>query len=415
MQLEKYSFGTGDRFGLEGIAQLKAIKEINDSGIPITPVWNKSNREHEIIDSSPADVRKEADMAINELKFKGNYFVDADHINLSNVDKYIEHSDFFTIDVSDDIDNDPGGAKLREFRARYNKYTGVFQPEGFESPYTISDSDLDFIGKKYIQAMEKGSEIYQHIARFKKPGTFITEVSIDETDQPQSPVELFFILAELGRLNVPVNTIAPKFSGRFNKGVDYEGDLTKFEKEFREDILVLKKAVNEFTLPKNLKLSIHSGSDKFSIYPVIGRLIKELNAGIHVKTAGTTWLEEIIGLAISGEEGLDMVKSFYKQSFERRDDLCAPYLQVIDIDPSSLPAPDEVDKWSGNQFADSVRHIPANKNYNPNIRQLMHVGYKVAAENKDLFLSLINKNKEIVENEVYTNIYDRHLKLLFLL
>ncbi len=413
MKLGKYSFGTGDRFGLQGKGQLKAVKKANDLGIPLTPVWNKSYREHSIIGSNPEDVRIEADQAIKELNFHSDYFVDADHINLSNVDGFIDHSDFFTIDISDFIGIPPDGQKISAFKKTYTKYTGTFYLDGFQDSYQISEDDLELIASKYFTAIEKASEIYEYITEKKGAGNFITEISIDETDQPQTPVELFFILAELGRLKVPVNTIAPKFSGRFNKGVDYQGDLNAFEKEFREDLLVLKETEKEFNLPAGLKLSVHSGSDKFSIYPVIGKLIRETNSGIHLKTAGTTWLEEVIGLAISGSEGLRLVKQFYNESFQRIEELCGPYAQVIDIDPEALPEPALVKSWTGEEFAETLRHIPGHKLYNPGVRQLLHVGYKVAAENKEIFIRLLKENEAIVENEVYTNIFERHIQRIF--
>ena len=203
---------------------------------------------------------------------------------------------------------------------------------------------------------------------------------------PQTPVELFFILKMLASENIPVQTIAPKFSGRFNKGVDYVGDPLLFAKEFESDLMVIDFAVKEFGLPENLKMSIHSGSDKFAIYPHIGSIIKKYNKGIHLKTAGTTWLEEVIGLAESGGEALDFVKEIYSESLEKIDELCAPYADVIDINVSSLPSKKEVSEWNSKKFADSLRHIPGNPDYNPNMRQLIHVAYKLAAlKMKDYF------------------------------
>ena len=175
---------------------------------------------------------------------------------------------------------------------------------------------------------------------------------MDEVDQPQTPVEMFFILSALAHEGVPVQTIAPKFSGRFNKGVDYVGDVDVFTREFEADILVIRKAVKEFDLPANLKLSVHSGSDKFSIYPVMGELIRKHDAGIHVKTAGTTWLEEVIGLAMADDEALDLAKSIYRKAYERMDELCGPYATVIDIDRATLPLPETVTSWTGEKFAE---------------------------------------------------------------
>src|SRR5664279_5218256 len=159
-------------------------------------------------------------------------------------------------------------------------------------------------------------DIYKKIENVKGSGNFITEVSMDEVPDPQTSVELFFILKMLASENIPVQTIAPKFSGRFNKGIDYVGDPLKFAKEFESDLLVIDFAVREFGLPENLKMSIHSGSDKFAIYPHICSIIKKYDKGIHLKTAGTTWLEEVIGLAESDGEALDFVKGIYKGSYE---------------------------------------------------------------------------------------------------
>ena len=217
----------------------------------------------------------------------------------------------------------------------------------------------------------------------------------------------------LANENLPLQTIAPKFTGRFNKGVDYEGDVAQFEKEFEEDLLVIDFAISEFGLPENLKLSVHSGSDKFSIYPIMGRLIKKYNRGIHVKTAGTTWLEEVIGLAVAGGDALEIAKKVYRKAFEKQEALCAPYATVIDINPVKLPAPDQVDLWDSEKFANTLRHIPGQADYNSNFRQLVHVGYKVAAEMGEEYYSALVRNSEVIAENVEENIFDRHLKRLF--
>jgi len=149
---------------------------------------------------------------------------------------------------------------------------------------------------------------------------------------------MFFILKMIAEQGIPAQTIAPKFTGRFNKGVDYVGDVAQFSREFEEDVLVIDYAIKEFGLPENLKLSIHSGSDKFSIYPAIRHIIKKYDKGIHVKTAGTTWLEEVIGLALAGGEALQLAKDIYKSALSRQEELCAPYADVIDIKQNELPS-----------------------------------------------------------------------------
>jgi hypothetical protein len=411
--LSKYSFGIGDRFAQQGKAQLKAFFMAKEAGIELTPVWNKSNREHQIIHTEPEDTRIAADHAVKETKWMHEYFVDADHINLNNVDRFINHCNFFTIDVADSIGKPADKETASRFIKDNEKYTGELKIPGVPESLKVSRKLLDEIADKFLFATQEAAKIYQYIASKKGNENFITEVSMDEVDAAQSPVELFFILSSLGKLGVPVQTIAPKFTGRFNKGVDYEGNIDQFRKEFEQDLLVIDFAIKEFGLLQNLKLSVHSGSDKFSIYPVMGELIRKHDKGIHVKTAGTTWLEEMIGLALSGGDALALAKSIYAKAYERRVELCAPYSTVIDIREELLPSPSEVEKWNAKQFADTLRHIPGHPQYNPSFRQLIHVGYKVAAEYSNVYISLINQNEVTVGKQVTENLYDRHIRRLF--
>jgi len=160
-------------------------------------------------------------------------------------------------------------------------------------------------------------------------------------------------------------------------------------------------------------LSVHSGSDKFSIYPIINRLIKKHDAGLHVKTAGTTWLEEIIGLAEAGGEGLEIAKEIYRTSLSRFDELAGPYATVIDIDQGQLPTPETVQAWNSEEFVNALRHDLSHPSYNPHVRQLLHVGYKVAAELGDRFTGALEKNESVIARNVTENLFERHLKPLF--
>jgi hypothetical protein len=411
--LGKYSIGMGDRFGHQGGAQLKAIIDAEKKGIMITPVWNKSNREHITIGTEPSDVRKEADIVTSQLGFSRPYFVDADHINFETVDRFTGSSDFFTIDVASCIGKKAKEEELSDFIASVAEYTGEVNIPGSALSIKTTRTQIAEIAEKYLYSAIHAGEIYRKIENKKGKGNFITEVSMDEVPLPQTPVELFFILKMLSLQNIPVQTIAPKFSGRFNKGVDYVGDPEKFATEFESDLMVISFAVKEFGLPENLKVSVHSGSDKFAIYPHIGRIIRKHNKGLHLKTAGTTWLEEVIGLAKSGGEALEFVKGIYVKSLEKIDELCAPYADVIDINRSFLPSGIDVSKWDKDRFAASLRHVPGNKFYNPGMRQLVHVAYKLAALNMDEYFRLLDKNEKTVSECVYENIYSRHICRLF--
>ena len=405
--------GLGDRFGHQGGAQLKAIMKAGKKGIEITPVWNKSNREHLIIGTQPGDVRQEADTVTKSAGFRKDYFVDADHINLDTVDRFITVSDFFTIDVASFIGKKADEKDIKSFINLAGKYSGDLRVQGIPKPFKITGKYLENVAEKYLFAAKKAGEIYRKIETGKGKGKFVTEISMDEVPEPQKPSELFFILMMLGLEKIPLQTIAPKFSGRFNKGVDYVGNPDLFALEFESDLLVIEKAIREFRLPDNLKMSVHSGSDKFAIYPHIGRIIRKHDKGIHLKTAGTTWLEEVIGLAMAGGEALEFVRDIYIRSLNKTDELCAPYADVIDINKAELPPASIIMNWDSNRFAAALRHVPGNPDFNPNMRQLIHVGYKLAAERMKEYYQLLDKYRDIVAGCVFENIYERHIKILF--
>ena len=414
MKLGKYSFGIGDRFSHEGKAQLAALIEgAGKYPFEFVPVWNKSNREHQIIGTEPADTRREADEAVMAMGYGKPYFVDADHINMNNVDRFIDASDFFTIDVADYIGKPADADSVSKFIENNLKYAGTLSIPGIQEPFKVDRSLLELLAGKYLFATQEAGRIYRHIASKKGADNFVTEVSMDEVDAPQTPIEIFFILSALAQEKIPAQTIAPKFTGRFNKGVEYVGDTAQFEKEFREDLLVIDFAVKEFGLPEGLKLSIHSGSDKFSIYPIMGRLIRQYDKGIHIKTAGTTWLEENIGLALADDQALELAKKIAISALGRMEELCIPYATVIDINPANLPTAEQIASWDGNQYARALRHNQQDPLYNPDFRQLVHVSYKIAAELAPEFYAALERNADVVAEQVKENILDRHIARLF--
>jgi hypothetical protein len=414
MVLEKYSFGIGDRFCRQGKAQLAALIRAKQHGLNITPVWNKSHREHTIIGTTPQDTRKEADDAVGACEWDAPYFVDADHIGLGNVAQFIESSDFFTLDVADFIGKAAAHSDVDSFVRKHKQYVGSLTIEGVDDTVDITEGRIQTIASKFLLAVKQAGKIYRHIEAVKGADNFVTEVSMDETDEPQTPVEMFFILAAIAAEGVPAQTIAPKFTGRFNKGVDYVGDVTLFAKEFESDLAVVAFATKEFGLPENLKLSIHSGSDKFSIYRPIAEALKKFDAGLHIKTAGTTWLEELIGLAMAGGDGLALAKDVYAEALARIDELCAPYATVVDINTKKLPAPEAVDQWNEEAFASALRHDQSCEAYNHHFRQLLHLAYKIAAEMGPRYFNALAKYENIIARNVTENIYDRHVRPLFM-
>lgn len=412
MQLKKYSMGIGDRFGHQGRAQLSALLKAKEAGVNITPVWNKSYREHQIIGTHPNDVRREVDEAVTAMNWKDPYFVDADHINLTSVDLFLEASDFFTLDVADYIGEITDDKAIRAFVEKHDRFAGKLDIPDIDEPLHVTGDLIREIAEKYLFAVQEAGRIYRHVTD-NKSSPFIVEVSMDETDTPQTPVELFFILSAIAAEKIPIQTIAPKFSGRFNKGVDYVGDVALFTREFRRDLAVIDYAIRTFGLPQSLKLSIHSGSDKFAIYGPIQKALKEFDAGLHLKTAGTTWLEELIGLAEAGGNSLKLAKEIYAKALEKMDSLCKPYSTVIDIDASLLPGREEVYFWDGPRFASSLRHDLECPDYNLHVRQLLHVGYKIAADMGDRFLDALVENEIEISKHVMENLWERHIRRLF--
>ena len=384
-----------------------------ENGVSVVPVWNKSNREHNIIGSEPGSVRAAADKAVGDAGWKQPYHVDADHINFDTVDRFLEASDFYTIDVADWIGKPADQDLIAAFVKNHPDLVGQLEIPGLAQPAKIDALFVEKTAGKYLAAVKEAGRIYRKIEQLKGKRKFIPEVSMDETDSPQTPAELLVILVAIADEGIPIQTIAPKFTGRFNKGVDYQGDLQKFSQEFAEDLATIAFAVKKYHLPENLKLSVHSGSDKFSIYRPMREALQKFDAGVHLKTAGTTWLEELIGLAEAGGDGLQMAKDIYAKAYEQREALCAPYAAVISIDVEKLPLPDTVNGWSSERYQNALRHVQTSPEFNNDLRQLLHVGFKVAAKLGPKYLAMLEEFAPTIGKNVTENLYERHIKPVF--
>ena len=414
LKLHKYSLGMGDRFAHQAKAQLRACMLAAEAGAEIVPVWNKSNREHMIIGSEPSGTRAAAEEAVRELGWTRPHFLDADHINLKTFERFIAPCDFFTLDVADNIGGKFDEGEVSRFVARHPELIGEISIPRIADPFQIDQAFVERTARQFLAAVQHAGEIYRAVAAAKGEGKFIAEVSMDETDSPQTPPELLIILAAIADEQIPVQTIAPKFTGRFNKGVDYVGDVAQFSKEFRQDIATIAYAIDRYGLPANLKLSVHSGSDKFSIYKPMFEALTDFGAGVHVKTAGTTWLEEVIGLAEADGSGLELAREIYSEAYAHADELCAPYATVINIDQTRLPSPADVHGWNSEQFVRTLRHEEHDPLYNPDLRQLLHVGFKVAAKLGSRYTEALEANEEVIARNVTGNLFDRHIRPIFL-
>jgi tagaturonate epimerase len=413
LRLEKFSVGVGDRFLHQAKAQLEACVCASRAGVEVVPVWNKSNREHDLIGSEPASTRAAADAAVKALAWTKAYYCDADHINLDTLARFLPCCDFYTIDVAGFIAQKADSSSIDAFLGRHRELVGEVRLEGIEARFAISSALLAQVANKFLAAVEHAGAIYRKIESAKGKDNFVCEISLDETVGAQSPLELLVILAAVADEGIALQTIAPRFSGRFNKGVDYVGDVSQFARELELDLAAIGYAVRQFGLPGNLKLSIHSGSDKFSLYPAIHSALRNYNAGVHLKTAGTTWLEELIGLAEAGGDGLALTQEIYAAACAHRQQLCQPYAAVIDIDTDRLPPPAKVSRWSSEDFTSALRHDPTAKSYNRSFRQLLHVAFPIAARMGRRYLDLLQANQEVIAKHVTDNLYRRHIRPLF--
>jgi hypothetical protein len=414
LRLPKYSIGVGDRFALQGQAQLRACVAALRQGVEVIPAWNKSNREHHIIGSEPWQTRRAAKAAVEAVEWAPPYFLDADHIGLETVDRFIEPCDFFTIDVAEKIGIPADQDSVKRFTNRHPELLAEIPLGAHGATVKANREQIDKVARKYLAAISEAGKIYRYIEERKGSGQFIPEVSMDETDLPQQPLELLVILAAVADEKIPIQTIAPKFTGRFNKGVDFRGDVEVFSREFSSDLAVVAYSSRNYHLSDNLKLSIHSGSDKFSLYTHIHKAIRSVDAGLHLKTAGTTWLEEIAGLARAGGSALNIAKEIYAQAYEQMEELCKPYATVVEIDRQQLPLPAVVNSWTSQQYVDALHHDQNCEQYNPNLRQLLHVSFKIAANMGKRFLDAVESNEEIIAQSVTANLFERHIRPVFL-
>ncbi len=312
------SAGCGDRLGLATPGHVRAMRRAEN----IAPILaQQSMRENARTGRTPQQVMDEAVWGMFEEGWRDSWGADADHL------KSLEHIDlcaaagytFFTIDPGDHVDNEAHTAPLAALNAKLealpwadlkDTLTGLRQ-RYLDKQFKVENFDLTFDEITLARAAAKYGRAIVHTARMyrrltEKSDDFELEMSVDETETPTSVEEHYFIASELKRLGVRWVSLAPRYVGRFEKGVDYIGDLAQFEAE-----LVKHAAIARVLGP--YKLSIHSGSDKFSIYPIIARLAKGL---VHLKTAGTSYLEALRAIAQADPALFREIFTFAREHYE---------------------------------------------------------------------------------------------------
>jgi tagaturonate epimerase len=291
----KKSFGFGDRLGLGTPGHLLALADY-----PIMPILaQQSIREMTRTKRTAQQVMDDACWSVFQAGFDKPFGSDADHLkNEADIDTCGKAGFLlFTIDPGDHVDDHADTDDLETVNNKFSalpwavlETTAQDLIHRYEKTITLASGELGFsrekilrAGVKYGRAIAHVHKLYKHLLSTLGEGNFELEISVDETASPTSPQEHYYVAGELKRLGVQWVSLAPRFVGRFEKGVDYIGDLVEFRKEF-----ALHAQIAQVLGP--YKISVHSGSDKFSIYPIAAQLAGEY---IHVKTAGTSYLEAL--------------------------------------------------------------------------------------------------------------------------
>jgi tagaturonate epimerase len=403
------SFGFGDRLGLATPGHLAAARKYPD----FAPIFaQQSIREMTRTKRTPAEVMSAAKSALDRAHYSGHWGADGDHLKTPEDVAAVASAGFkfFTIDPSAHVNNDAdhlGEAALRTAVARIEA-DGLF--EGFDwrsyyldrvfsaggSPLHFDEEILMRAIVKYARATAHAASMGEAIKAARPAGDYEIEVSVDETDSPTTPLEHLFFALELKRRGLEhLVSLAPRFIGDFEKGVDYRGDLQAFEGQLRRHVQVAK-----FAGP--YKISIHSGSDKFSAYPIIGRACGSL---LHVKTAGTSYLEALRVAARQAPALFGEIAAYCRGCFER--DRASYHISTTLREVEALPA----FRGSADESA-YLDHRPG--------RQLLHVTFgsvltvgktRTGQTFKDALLEVLNKEADL-HAELLEAHFVKHLSLL---
>ena len=314
----KKSFGFGDRLGLATPGHLSALARSD-----FAPIFaQQSIREMDRTQRTPSEVMEAARTALVAAGYEGAWGADADHLKTeADIDATAAVGFcFFTLDPSAHVENRADTMRADELRAQIDSMVaeGVLPPDwtepylnrsfdlGAGDPLVFSSETLSRAAVKYGRSIHHCQRLARHIETTVPADRREIEVSVDETDSPTSPLEHLFFALELKRRGIAVVSLAPRFVGDFEKGIDYIGDLGRFERELERHVAIARVC-------GPYKISIHSGSDKFSIYPIIGRVCGSL---LHVKTAGTSYLEALRVVARTDPGLFDAIVNYSRSRFE---------------------------------------------------------------------------------------------------
>lgn len=416
----KPAFGMGCRtnWAYANVAMAKLSKKLN---IPVI-LAQQSAREIQRAGRNFEDVIDAATWASFEANLKIPWGADGDHLKTKEDIKkaYFAGCTYFTYDPSEYIKNRINGKKIEELKLKelekaFNlsipskdriRLLRFYNGKPFSIPgleYNFTCDEVLKLAVKYYKAIDWAFELYKETERLKGSNTFDAEVSIDETETETTPLALIFISSELIKRKINFTSIAPRFVGNFEKAIDYysyvdskTGKKLKDLKKFEEKLLEINAISKYF----NYKISVHSGSDKFSVYPILGKILKNR---LHVKTAGTSYLEELRVIALKSPELFKKIYNFSRKQFEKDR---ASYQLSANL--KNIP---DISKMSDYEI---FKLLESNKG-NDNLRQIMHVTYGSVLKSKKFFKAC---QKVLLKNEkdhfkILSKHLENHIKKLF--
>ncbi|HZU86904.1 MAG TPA: tagaturonate epimerase family protein [Anaerolineaceae bacterium] len=395
------SAGMGDRIGLATPGHVRAIRTTDGKIAPI--FTQQSIREMTRTNRTPAQVMDDATWGVFCEGWQDGFGADADHLKTTgDIDVCLRMGyTFFTIDPGEHVNNQAETASLTQLREMAENLPIEVQPRASKLLGTTFDFEgllvhfdeytLLKAAVKYGRAIAHVAAMYDHLAQVAGQHPFELEVSVDETEQPTSHAEHAYIANGLKRLGVKWVSLAPRYIGAFEKGVDYIGDVTAFETDIAGHAAIARQM-------GPYKLSLHSGSDKFSIYPAAMRQTRGL---VHLKTAGTSYLEALRTIAAID---IEFFREIYTYAREHFDTDKATY--HISAELNRAPLPDKITDWPGllNQFdAREILHVTfgsvltdrtarSNQGFYAHFMELLQTNAEAYAENlKKHFVRHLNQ------------------------
>jgi hypothetical protein len=409
LEIPKYSFALGDSFAGQVQPQLLAFVHAARQGIDVVPVWSMSRRQRLVAGATPSSIRSEVDAAVESTGWAGRRFIGSGRVGIATVDPLLRCCDWFTLDVAHLPNRTASVTSIGDFVERHSCLIGSVRIEGMDRPLEITPDIFLRTAHHYLPAIEEAGRVYRYIADRVGAGRFVTEIAMDQAGYPRTAEELLLILAMVASEKIPVQAIAPKFPGHFHRGIDFVGNVARFEAELDDVLQVISHGVQALGLPRTLKASLHSGDDKHTLFPAIGRVLAKRDAGIHLRSCATSWLEVVAGLAGAGGAGLELARAIYAGARQRFEPLAAAYQEAVRIHRGSLPTAATVNAWSSDEFLRALRHEPGNPRYNPHLRQLLAIAFNIAARMGKRYLDVLAEHQEAIARNVTANLRDRHL------